>query len=252
MSKLWLLSIGMVFYFWFLLSSMPITHLISWLALPIQAASVSGELGEGRALDLDLGAGITLSEIHWQWRPWRLLLGQVGFAVDYQLLGGKGDAGLSVNWRQQLSIDDADYRLQASELVDGLALPLVELDGVLRLKLDTLVMTETGLGDLSGVLLWNKAKLSKPFAVQLGRYTVDMSSDDEGQLLDISSEGGQLEIGGDIRLQSDGRYATNLQLRPRSSAPKQLTDYLNLFAGRPNNGAYAIRQSGMLSDLGGF
>ena len=95
---------------------------------------------------------------------------------------------------------------------------------------------------------WSDARLTAPIRLSLGTVRGRLAPVEGGpdHRLELTGSDGQLAIDGDIRLEPNGRYHTDLLLTPAANAPPGLVDTLALFARREGN-AFRIRGSGQLA-----
>ncbi|WP_158675312.1 type II secretion system protein N [Thiohalobacter thiocyanaticus] len=250
---------GAALYLLFLLLTLPAVQLsgrlTAWLASQpgapeLRLQGVSGPWWRGRIERLQV-EGFTLGPLQWRWRPTALLRGR--FGLDLALEGGEPGGGtrLAVSPGGSLYIDALSLELTAAELLRILpALPVpVQASGRLALAVERAILGPDGLPrELEGQLEWREAGLQSPLAARLEHLVAELSSEETELVARLSDRGGELDLGGEARLDpASGRYRLDLQLRARDNP--ELRDSLALM-GRPDaRGYHNVIRSGRLPRL---
>ena len=121
----------------------------------------------------------------------------------------------------------------------------------MRARIDRARIEDGRPRSVQGRFEWTDARVTAPLGLDLGTVHGRMEPGDDGaQRLELKAEGGQLGVSGEIRLQASGEYRVDLRLVPAPDAPDGLGDTLSLFARRSGDGAFVVRRSGRLANLG--
>lgn len=250
MRKRYLVVFAILAYAIALVATLPIAQLLKYVNTePALLSGVSGSVWRGSAARAEI-VDETADDVRWQFLPGRLFWGEIAFRVQAQYAGGPGTGRVSADWRREVHLRDFSYRMDAERLADFLPLPIAEFSGGdIETDIEQLTLQQGALQSISGQVLWKKATLTAPFETELGDYRVDLRTTERGHRAELRGEGGSLAAEGEIRVQRDGRFNTEVRLTPARNAPPELVQQLNFFARKQRNGQYLIRQNGNLSDF---
>lgn len=208
---------------------------------------VHGTLAAGGFSGLTVNNRPVLGDARWTLHPWWLPLLRLSADVE---AGGDTVIRVSVSravfGRLRLSQLNAAGNVKA--LLGSLGQPALPVDGQARLdfpliRLDGGVPIEArGTAEIQN-LAWTLAREPLP----LGSFTADLSTDDKGIRVDLSSGPGPLELSGVATLAPDHAYDLHLQLRPRPQAPEQLLTLVRSLGQVDAQGWYHVRRNGSLA-----
>lgn len=207
---------------------------------------LEGSLREGRAASLTLNGRPLVKDLHWRLRPLWLPLGRAAFRIDS---GGEltldGKAALLATG----GIDLDDLRA-AGPLKQLLALTGdvgVPVDGQFGLDLDRarvrqgFVSRADGLVTING-LRWTLAK----DPVVLGDFQMKLDSSKDGITGTLSSLGGPLDAGGELRIAADRSYVVDFQVKAKPGAEPLVQNLVRSLGQPDTQGYYHIRNTGNL------
>lgn len=231
----------------------PATHALAWFAPEnVVAAGVSGTLWQGRAARIDTGGPAVITGAEWDLAGWQLLRGRLAADTRFMVAGLEGNGYLARGPGGRIDVDGLALRGPAAgvrALFSGLG---VEPAGQLLVRVDEATLAAGRIERLAGRMQWSEAALTAPFEIELGmvRASVEPVGNGDGYAIELTGEGGALDIAGVANLQRDGEYRVDLRLTPTASAPDGLRETLGLVAQREGDG-FRVRRSGRLSLPGG-
>lgn len=249
MNRRRLISFGLLVFVIALVLKAPAALLYGWFAPEasrIRVYGVEGSLYRGQASGVLADNRGLLYDLHWQWHPWRLLLGQAAFDIRS---GGEGlrlEARVVAKpWSTELNGLRASGPLKpVLALVGQTFLPV---DGDIALSLDTLRLRDgipvaaQGRVNLPG-LVWRLGSQT----TALGDYQTDISTEDGTLIAAIHTVSGSFTAEGQAQLDDQRQYKVDLRLRPDANADASVVGMLSSL-GRPDaQGNYLVRQSGTL------
>lgn len=234
-----LIALGAGAYLAFLIATFPAGAAYRWFVPEsVVLAAPEGTLWRGGASGGSAG-GLSATEIHWRIRPWALLAGRVGGALELRLTDGFVSTGFSIRPSGRIALNDA--RLSTSIETLGTIVPVYDTRGQVSAELETLVIEDdwpiTAIGQVRlGDLQVAPLLASEPGQrMALGNFLADLTTDDDGKILAMVSDlSGPLEVDGLLTLDSDRNYILDARVRLRPDAPQLLRDGLALMAGEPD------------------
>lgn len=229
----------------------PAATLYAWWAPASEwrLIGVDGRLARGQAQALLQGDEVRATPLRWQLRPWRLLIAQAVWQIDF---GGvaTGQAEARLTPLGQLRLRGLRVAADAAPLLAAAGYPGLPLRGTAGVELARIdlgadgwprhVEGEARLLDL-GWTLGNQVTV-------FGDIHAQISLDEQGQLLAElqAAADAAVEVSGQARLAADGAYDVDLRLRARAQAAPQVANLLRLLGQPDAQGDYRIRQRGRL------
>ena len=211
----------------------------------IQLYGLEGSVWHGHADVAQLGQ-YRVAPLNWQYRPAGLLVGRIDVKVQFNEGAGRASAVVGLSRGGDVRLSDVDAALPASELVQMLRLPLVQVDGELSAKLDSLQIKASHLTALNGTLTWNDAGVLKPQSYQLGGLEARFNTDNNVIKGTLKDKGGKLSLDGLVTVKPDGAYQLNANVGTRDSSQPALNRLINSLGRQGPGGKVAVKYSGKL------
>ncbi len=244
---------GIIAYLVFLITTIPAAPVIGMLedSLPVTLNNVSGTLWSGEARTVNTNQDITLKNVQWSFLPWRLLLASVAINVNAEFNNKPVHTRLSTGISGNLSVDDLNMKLDASEIASLVSLPLGELSGVFHLRINNAYIEQGSVPRVDGTINWNQASITIAETADLGNVSVLIHENDESPLTaSISNKGGHLSLNGNFTTSAQGDYSLQLSMKPNASASSNLSSSIAMFAKKQRNGEFILNNKGNLKQLG--
>jgi len=244
------LAIALIAYLFFLIASLPAKPVIDMLTADrddIKIDTIRGSLWNGRAEQLVINKTYTLNKIRWNTQLWRFIFGELAFDINAVFEKENASAQIGLGILGNVVAHNIHARIDAETLTDLAKIPLAQLEGLISLDLDTLHWQQGEIPIASGKLFWQNARLTVAETVQLGNVHIQLVDNNENQMqATISNQGGNLKTGGTATLDKLANYNLLLTLTPSSLSSKNLTNSLNMFAKKQNDGSFLVKYDGQL------
>ncbi len=217
-------------------------------------AGISGSVWSGKA-SVAVIKGARLENVEWVYRPWALLLGQVGLNWRFQNSSSQGSKGGSFGQGQTslglgggVEFSSLEAQLPASMVASMLKMKTLQPSGTLSLNLQDVEWSGESLVSAEGRVVWRGAGVNLLKPVSLGDLTLTLETSDVEIKGVIADNGGPLSVEGLITLTEDGQYQFNGAFVARGN--KDLENALRSM-GRPGaDGKVKVNYSGNLSKMG--
>ena len=245
--------IGIFAYLIFLITTIPAAPVIGLLkdSIPVNISNVSGTLWKGRAGTVDTRRNIILHNIEWSFLPFRLLILDLAVNVDAEYNNNPLNTRLSAGIGGNLSVDNLNMKLDASDVASLIALPVGELSGEFQLHVDNASFEPGAVPRIEGTLNWNQAAVTVAETAELGNVSIMINESDESPLIArISNKGGHLSLNGDFTTTENGDYSLKLKMKPNATASSNLVSSLDMVSKKQANGEYLLNNKGNLKQLG--
>lgn len=253
MKKRYLITTGIVAFVGTAVANLPATQLLP--LLPPQAGvvlyDVSGTVWSGHAKRARLQDGTEIDDIDWTLKPLALLSAGAAADVNFKAFGGAGSSRVTYGLvSQEIELNDAQFRVQATALQQHLQVPLASFSGPINVTLNTLTIQGKQVKRVDGNIAWNKAALQSPVPAKLGAIALTLSTDNEGTHLgQLSNQPGDLQLSGKLSLNTQGIYTSDIAIKPTASTPADLRGGLNLMGQPRSDGSYRLKQTGNINTL---
>ncbi|MDJ0807230.1 MAG: type II secretion system protein N [Gammaproteobacteria bacterium] len=240
---------GAISYLVFMLAYLPARHALFWLIpddLPVAVDDARGTLWKGSANQVfyrDIAVGAST----WIFKPFALLLGQVGYTIDLASDGQMrhGDAAFSLLTGDTV-LSGLQGSIGAAYLPSILDQPYIQLAGDLKFDIQHLRVSDHQVSEALGSLHWQDAVILKPVKTELGSLQFDLSGDETLLTTRVKDLDGPVKIDGIVELFPDGRYRINGKVNQTGSTEQGLIGLLKNI-GRPQaDGSTRIEYSGQL------
>lgn len=245
------LFVGVALLAWLsgLVARLPAAHALAWFAPEeVVAAGVSGTLWQGRAARIETGGPAVITSAAWELSGWQLLRGRLAADTRFRVAGLDASGRLARGPGQRVDVGGLGLRGSVSGVAPLLDRLGVEPAGQLLMRVEAATVADGRIERLDGRMQWSDAALTAPFKVEFGqvRARVGRAQAADGYTVELTGEGGALDIAGTIDLQPDGAWRADLQITPTASAPDGLRETLALAAQREGDG-FRVRRSGRLA-----
>lgn len=243
----WLL-LGLASYLLMLIATLPMRPVYDLFATkmaPLSLQGVQGKLWNGQASAVHYN-NIGLGSINWSFKPTELLSGQFGFDFINQdnQTHSTGIAGMSMFGKTYL--DNVSGHAPASNLYKMLGSYPLNLSGKILYDIQQLRLNNNVVELIQGTMTWQKAAIQAPFPAELGTIEVQLSSEQENMLLQISNKGGQLGVQGSVKVLKDKRIQSDIRIIPRKNADPGLVNILRSFGKADRSGTITIIYNGYI------
>ena len=236
-------------WLWGLAAQFPAARALACFAPEgVTAAGVSGTLWQGRAARVDTGGPVAVTDTEWELSGWQLLRGRLVGDTRFRVVGLEGNGYLASGPGGRIDVDGLSLRGPAAGLSAALSGLGVEPAGQVLVRVEEGTLAAGRIERLAGRMQWSEGALTAPFGLELGmvRASVEPAENGDGYAIELTGEGGALDIAGVANLQPDGQYRIDVRLIPTASAPDGLRETLGLAAQREGDG-FRVRRSGRLA-----
>lgn len=185
----------------------------------VQLEDISGTVWQGRAGRV-LRQGQDLGQLGWRVHPKSLLSGVID--ADLVLNGGAYTGNGRVMRSSEGGLRFVNTRLDfpASELNSALDIPALQMQGAVKLELDTLEIYNYVPVEMKGRATWSDAAVSGQEQARLGTLKTEFGNLPEGGFGGtLSDEGGPLALDGNFKLALTG-YEVDARLSARDGNPQ--------------------------------
>ena len=245
--RIWrFLALGAGVYLLILLTTFPASRAVSHLEQQVPGLSlqsVTGTVLSGRAGAAVLDSRV-IGALGWSFRPAALLLGRLEFHVTINGPLFQGSGALATGIGADFSVHDLVGELQPDALVNEyLPVPVVTA-GVVTLALESMQVRDGFPEQLAGTVSWTEAAIIEPATLSLGKLEIVMASTGDTIAAEISNDGGDVDVSGDVSILAAGQYRVQLRLKPGPGADPGLAGLLESFGKPQAGGVYLVTESG--------
>jgi general secretion pathway protein N len=246
--QIWrLVALGVGAYLLVLVATFPAARVSRMLLdqdADLSLNGVSGSVFSGKAAQL-VYQGLDIGPVHWQFRPFALLLGRVDYRIELTSPANHGHLIVGKTLTGRTNVHDIDMELLPDRLVNHYSPVTVDTSGTVHLVFETFNPGADYSGEVSGQLEWRDAAILEPMNLVLGQLALDAVTED-GELVGRVTNGGELGASGELALSAAYVYRVKLLLHPGNDVSADTLDMFDLFAQRQPNGDYRIDMSGQL------
>jgi hypothetical protein len=242
--------LGLVIFILAVVVKAPISYISPYIKSgPLNFEGTQGTLWKGKASQLRI-EGIKLGAISWTINPIWLLTGKIkgDFFIKDVDLDIQGDFGSSLNG-DTLTLDNTRFAANGRFInkVQHYAIMSGNLNGFIdhfELQQSTKLPPK-----VAGMINWERGGLLSPIKLPKGNYQLILKPEADGKMLGmISSNDAPVDIKGNIKLDSQWKYITDLKIK--STAKGKTIQGMLSMAGKPGKDGYIhVKQVGNL--LGG-
>lgn len=244
-----LVSIGIVFYLWFMVIKLPASLILRWAPLPanIKPALVTGTMWNGEIHDAQWNK-LTLSQLTWTFKPSYLLIGMPAFHWSMFNNDGLRASGIA-GWRWGWHLSKIEARLPA-ELLQQTIWPAsahqISVAGILHIAVDTLAL-DNNQCDGNGQITLNPGQIQMDNAsLQVNDATLHFACQDNQLDWSLSQQSSALTTKLQGRLDLQGNYSIHGELQPGTTLPANFAAVLPwLGVKNKKNNYYYIDKQGL-------
>jgi hypothetical protein len=241
-----IIGIFVLAFLWGAFYNLPITQLLHFIKLPPQVAmqGVQGSITRGK-VDIVEIQGYRISELEYHWTPGCL----IKLTVCYQLYSYED--GILLNLERSLlsqnTLISDSYIELSSNILAGIPNLLVKPSGDFRVEIGLGKFDDSQrLTELKGRVLWNNAGVVGEKQV-FGNYTADLVRAGEGIEVSLSSsQDSLLGLKGDIELNWNGRFDSDIMLENKAGLNPSLVSVLDISAKKTGLNQYHLQRKGVL------
>jgi general secretion pathway protein N len=243
---------AVVVYVVFLLTTFPADRAYALLKgrLPpqVQLYGLEGSVWHGRAQVAQLGR-YRVAPLSWQYRPLALLTGRVAVKVAMERGAGRASAVVGLSRGGNVRLTDVDVALPADEVVDLLRLPVIQVNGAVNARLDSLLLQAGHVTAVDGTLSWDQAQVIRPQPLQLGGLEAKFDTKDGAVKGTLRDKGGPLLVDGIVTLKGDGSYQVNANVGTRDNTQPALNRIINSMGRQGPGGKVQVNYIGRMPPL---
>lgn len=203
---------------------------------------VSGTIWKGEVSHLTV-KNIYYGKVNWAIQPTPSLISlslKGNFNINGKNLSANGLASLTP--AKKLILTETDFNIDAvfvNRLQKNAA-----ITGDFQGKLSSAELKVKQLPVINGIIDWKNGSVTSPIKIERGDYRAVLRPVSEGLDIGLSSSDSPIELNGNIKLQNDWKFETNLIAKGNNPSIKAM---LNL-AGKPqSDGSTVIQQNGDLT-----
>ena len=227
--------------------NMPATFAYQYLPLKnIQVNQLTGTIWNGKAKEI-ITKQLTLNNISWSVD---LLRSMTSLALKSTLeiqdpdITFKGLAGFNIS--QTVSLDDAQF--QTTGAFASKFQKLAKLSGDIKGTIKQFEMAKGELPVLDANCQWKQGELISPMRIRpAGDYSLTIKPSDKGLTANIGSSNAPLELSGDMKIDKEWKYKTNIKIKAANASGKGTMNIIKMTGIRlEKDGTAIIKQQGQL------
>lgn len=243
----WLIVYGVIAYLLFLVIQLPVSFVWQQIPAPVKQtisfSSLEGSAWSATATGVIIN-GYNLGTMSWQLSPLSLLTGHLGGAVQVRHALGTTQGKFDIDNAQLVELHNLQGNLNAN-LFDSLIRPVM-LNGQIHVDIESARLQRSSLLEIEGTAQWRDARISGVQDLDLGQIIIKAVPDAGGSRFQVSNQDGALEVNGEVRLATNGRYDLNLTLMNRDKSRTELDTMLRMLGKPDARGRVNLKQAGMI------
>ncbi len=250
MRKRWrrYLLLGVGAYLLFLVVTFPAAY--AYIAIRdgldrVTLSGIEGIVWSGSARHLRAGA-IQLQNIHWQVRPWALLMGRAELMLDSQGEGMDFETFLGRTLGGGFYLRELRGQVPVTAIQRMTPYPVPVLEGELVFEDLRVSLAQGKFTEGDGVIRWQGAAIKMGSSLELGGFSLELKT--EGQQIRglLRDTGGPLQAEGSLNVTQEGAYRLQVVLTPRDGNG-ELAQKLRMLGAPRADGGYVLEYAGQLS-----
>lgn len=244
-------TLGIIAYLAFLITSIPASQGIQWLQnfFPqeqVQISQPKGTIWSGSANRITVYQ-TQLDNVSWEIHPLALLIGRLKLSIGISDQKNKANATIGFNTQGLTYIEDLNGVIPANILSQ---LPYVRNappSGSLTLAIDSIHFSDTQLPvEADGEIIWHDAELGSPFSLSIGTLLIKLKSQDNDIQIHIKDRDAQIKVDTTIVLRNDGSYKIQGKLTAKPNTNQNLMSTLALLGKKDSRGIIHVNYTGIL------
>jgi len=241
---LWVIVIFVVTLSSSLIINTPVRQLMQFIKLPdaIQIQGLNGTVTKVQVDALQV-QGLTFQNISFKLQPGCFLRA----SICYQIVSDENDLFINIGVSlitQAVSIKQSQITL-GSDIFQNNSQILIQPKGDFRLKVNSLVYTNTTVSDLVASVDWLGAGIQGEDQL-LGNYQAIIETEAEKIAIKLSDTDSLLSLKGTIDINWDGKYKIDVELEGKPSLNRSVISALEMIAKRSDLNRFVIKKSGVL------
>ncbi len=225
----------------------PATFAFQYLPLKnIQVNGLTGTLWNGEAKEI-ISKQLTLNNISWSVD---LLKSMTSLALKSTLeiqdpdITFKGLAGFNIS--QTISLDDAQF--ETTGAFASKFQKLAKLSGDIKGNIKHFEMAKSELPILDANFQWKQGELISPMRIRpAGDYSIIIKPSDKGLTANIGSNNAPLELSGDVKIDKEWKYKTNITIKAANASGKGTMNIIKMSGIKlEKDGSAIIKRQGQL------
>ena len=207
----------------------------------VKLQDVSGTVWNGEAKHL-IANNIDFEKVKWTVKPLQSLTSlslKFDFDIKGQDLNANGLAGITPS--RTLILDKTQFELNASYL--NKRQRFAKLSGDIKGNIKHAELHQKDLPIVNGIIDWKEAALNSPIKLTQGDYHAIITPESGDMNIKISSSDAPVELSGEIKLNKEWIYNTDLKLK---SDDPSINSMIGLLGKKHSDGSINIKQKGDL------
>ncbi|MGF1643526.1 MAG: type II secretion system protein N [Thiotrichales bacterium] len=227
-----------------LVVTVPARWVLQYATLPaeLSISAVTGTLWRGQA-DTVRWRNLPEVAVQWKLKPTSLLLGRLGINVTATRTGLRLAGDLIVYRDQTLSATDVTFDGELATLPIAPEAMLIAPEGQIKARFDSLLWEHERIETLSGIVLWDPARIAAPVRYELGELALKLTGATGKITGQLSSANGPIDAVGTLDLDPQGVLKTDIRLNPKPETPREIRDLLPMLGRSNADGSITMRQT---------
>ena len=207
----------------------------------IKMEDVSGTIWNGESQHFTVNKQ-NLGRVTWHVSPIKSLSTlslNTSFTIDGKDLTAKGIAQITP--QKKLILTNTRFELDAAYA--NRLQKIAKVSGDVKGNIKHAVLDNKNLPEINGIIDWKEGAVNSPIKLSAGDYRAVITPNSTGLKIVLSSSDAPVELNGDIKLNKEWLFDTNLKIKAKEA---NLGSMLGLIGRKQPNGAVIIKQKGDL------
>ncbi len=245
--------LGVVAYVYFLLVNFPASAGYQYFVAPLDRGKkvnlqgLSGTFWEGQAAQAQI-ANLNFGKLSWDLRLLSLLTGKLGVDLLTEGQGSRIEGRVKAGFNKMFYLDEVQGKIPAHMLMPLFYGFPVAISGQITADIKYAEIKQGERIDIEGKMVWYRAALTAPQAVELGDLFVALRPEKDGTKLLLSDQGGPLTLEGTIKVKHNGQYKMNIYLGTKDKSQSALSNGLKMLGRTNPQGKVLVSRTGKLKN----